>query len=162
MEPVPGTDQREVRRATPADAARVTELVRRAYEGYVERVGRAPAPMDVDYGRAIGEHVVWVVVDRAVLVAVLVLRFHDDHLLIENLAVDPDAQRTGVGTWLLEVAELEARDAGVDELRLYTNELMVDNVAYYRRRGFTETHRAMSDGFGRVHFTKRLDGPRDR
>jgi hypothetical protein len=42
-------------------------------------------------------------------------------------------------------------------MRLYTNAAMTENLAYYSRRGYTETHRAHQDGFHRVFFRKRLD-----
>ncbi len=33
---------------------------------------------------------------------------------------------------------------------------MTENLAYYPRRGYRETHRTMGDGFSRVFFTKNL------
>jgi GNAT superfamily N-acetyltransferase len=78
------------------------------------------------------------------------------YLLVENLAVDPSRQGEGVGTGLLTFAEQQALAAWPGELRLYTNERMVENLAYYPRRGFTETHRAHADGFDRLFFTKTL------
>jgi hypothetical protein len=33
---------------------------------------------------------------------------------------------------------------------------MTENLAYYRRHGYTETHRAGQDGFRRVFFRKLL------
>lgn len=38
----------------------------------------------------------------------------------------------------------------------YTNEAMAENLAYYPRHGFAETHRATDHGYRRVFFTKRL------
>ena len=35
--------------ATPGDAGAVAGCVRAAYAGYVERIGREPAPMAADY-----------------------------------------------------------------------------------------------------------------
>jgi hypothetical protein len=40
------------------------------------------------------------------------------------------------------------------EIRLYTNEAMTENLAYYIRHGYAETHRAGQDGFHRVFFRK--------
>ncbi len=68
--------------------------------------------MGVDYAAVVRDRVVWVAEERATLVGVLVFQLLDDHLLIENLAVAPRAQRTGLGARLLGVAELAARDAG--------------------------------------------------
>jgi ribosomal protein S18 acetylase RimI-like enzyme len=57
---------------------------------------------------------------------------------------------------LLAFAEEEARRCGLPEIRLYTNEAMTENIAYYPRRGYTETHRARDEGFSRVFFRKAL------
>lgn len=43
------------------------------------------------------------------------------------------------------------------EVRLYTSAAMTENLAYYSRQGYTETHRAHHDGIHRVFFRKRLD-----
>ena len=49
-----------------------------------------------------------------------------------------------------------ARSHGLPEVRLYTNEVMTENIAYYPRQGYVETHRDVVNGFHRVFFTKRL------
>jgi ribosomal protein S18 acetylase RimI-like enzyme len=54
-------------------------------------------------------------------------------------------------------AEAEARVLGLPELRLYTNELMTANVAWYPRLGYRETERRAERGFARVFFEKRLN-----
>jgi ribosomal protein S18 acetylase RimI-like enzyme len=53
-------------------------------------------------------------------------------------------------------AEEEARAMGLPELRLYTNEKMVENLGWYPRLGYTETERRAEAGFARVFFTKTL------
>jgi GNAT superfamily N-acetyltransferase len=75
---------------------------------------------------------------------------------VENVAVRPAAQGQGIGGRLLALAEQHARGLGLSEIRLYTNEAMTENLAYYPRRGYTETHRADQDGFRRVFFRKPL------
>jgi ribosomal protein S18 acetylase RimI-like enzyme len=77
-------------------------------------------------------------------------------VLIDNLAVSPACQGLGIGSHLLAVAEDAARSAGLDEVRLFTHQLMVENLRYYARRGYVETHRLQENGFSRVFFTKRL------
>jgi GNAT superfamily N-acetyltransferase len=145
-----------VRPAVPADAAAVPELVESAYRRYVPRIGLRPAPMDADYASLIDGDLVWVAEQDGAVVGVLVLVVAEDHLLIENVAVSPASQGAGVGSLLMHTAERCAREAGVAEVRLYTHELMTENHAYYRHRGFVETHRAVDDGFARVFFTKQL------
>ena len=78
-----------------------------------------------------------------------------DFLLLENIAVLPSRPGRGIGARLLALAEEQARALGRDEIRLYTNEAMTENLTYYPRHGYTETHRAEQDGFRRVFFSKR-------
>lgn len=145
----------EVRAAGPGDVDAVTRLVQLAYEPYVPRIGRRPAPMDADYPAAVDTGRVWVAEGDGTIIGLLVLEIAADHVLVVNVAVAPDAQGRGVGSALLTFAELEADRRGLDTVRLYTNVAMTENIAYYRRRGYQETHRADEDGFGRVFLTKR-------
>jgi ribosomal protein S18 acetylase RimI-like enzyme len=61
-----------------------------------------------------------------------------------------------VGHALLSLAEVEARAAGLDRIRLYTNEAMHENQRLYERIGYVETRRAQQDGFTRVFYEKAL------
>ena len=79
------------------------------------------------------------------------------YLLLDNVAVLPAAQGRGIGARLLALAEDRARALGVPEIRLYTNAAMTENLTYYPRYGYTETHRAQQDGFQRVFFRKPVD-----
>lgn len=145
-----------VRPAGEADAAVLAAVAAEAYRRYVPRIGREPAPMTADYAQAVRSGLTWVAEADGEVVGLLVLVVHPDYLLLENVAVLPSAQRRGVGARMLALAEDEARARGLDEIRLYTNEAMTENLAYYPRHGYAETHRAEQDGFRRVFFTKHL------
>lgn len=144
------------RRARPEDASAITALARRAYGKYVARIGREPKPMTADYHAAITVHQLWVLEEGGSLVAVLELIPAADHLLIENIAVDPSGQRRGIGRRLLTFAETEARRQGLAEIRLYTNERFTENLALYARLGYRETHREPYKGGVIVHMAKPL------
>ncbi len=146
----------EIRPAVGDDAATCQSLVRAAYQHYVARIGREPRPMLDDYDSLIATGEVWVAHDDDDLVAVLVLQTAADHVLIENVAVSPDRQGTGLGSTLLAFAEQHALARGLAEVRLYTNEAMTENLGYYSRRGFVETHRSGDSGLRRVFFTKQV------
>ena len=145
-----------LRPARAADLPAVQALVARAYGHYVARIGKPPGPMLDDYAARIAEGAVSVLEEDGRLVGLLVLLPEADHLLLDNLAVDPAAQGRGHGRRLVAAAEAEARRLGLPELRLYTHELMTENLAMYRRLGFVETHRAEQAGFARVFLRKRL------
>ncbi len=145
-----------VRRAVTADVRAMRELAKMAYQLYIERIGREPAPMTADYGRIVETGQAWVAERDDRIVGLLVLEPAQDHLLLESVAVAPHAQGLGVGGRLLQLAEEQARVHGLPEVRLYTNEAMVENLAYYPRHGYRETHRGTDSGFRRVFFTKVL------
>jgi ribosomal protein S18 acetylase RimI-like enzyme len=148
-----------VRRARQADAAAMAAIARDAYAPYLPRLGRAPAPMTSDYAEVAGGGQAWVATAAGQVVGLLVLVPLPGYLLLENVAVHPDQQGRGIGSRLLAAAERQARMLGVAEIRLYTNEAMTENLAWYRRHGYTETHRADQAGYRRVFFAKRLDRP---
>jgi ribosomal protein S18 acetylase RimI-like enzyme len=147
-----------LRQAAPGDREAVERLVEAAYGMYVERIGKRPAPMDADYAALIDAGLVTVAESEGQVVGILVLVPMEDHLLVENVAVDPAAQRTGLGRRLMARAEDQARARGLSQLRLYTNEKMVENLAWYPRLGYHETERRAESGFARVFFEKRLTG----
>jgi ribosomal protein S18 acetylase RimI-like enzyme len=146
----------DIRRGGAADVDALAELVERAYEGYIERIGRRPGPMDDDYAVKLRDEEVWVADDGHV-VGLLILVARDDNLLIENVAVDPSRQGQGIGRALMAFAEEVARERGLAQMQLYTNEAMVENLALYRRLGYRETSRDEGSGFSRVYLAKRLD-----
>jgi ribosomal protein S18 acetylase RimI-like enzyme len=143
-----------VRSAISDDVSAVERLVRAAYGKYVERLGRQPAPMTADYAALIGAGDSWVVELDGLVVGVMVLQSGRDHLLISNVAVSPGYQGRGLGSRLLVHAEAQARDRGFAEMRLFTNELMHENIALYRKRGWIEYERGEQAGFRRVFMRK--------
>lgn len=145
-----------VRRAGESDAAALSVIADLAYRDYVPRIGRRPAPMTTDYANAVRSGQVWVAAADDEVIGLLVLAARPDHLLIENIAVLPSWQRRGVGARLMALAEDQAGELSLGEIRLYTNEAMTENLAYYPAHGYAETHRAGQDGFRRVFFSKRL------
>lgn len=147
----------EIRPARPADQAAIERTVHDAYRPYIERMGKPPGPMQDDYAVRIAAGEAWVIEDAGTIAGVLVLCDAPDHVLLDNIAVAPAHQGTGVGKRLIAFAEAETRRRGHAEIRLYTHETMVENQALYRRIGFVETHRAEQDGFHRVFMTKALN-----
>ncbi len=147
----------ELRRATDADARTIHDLVHAAYAGYIPRLGRKPAPMLTDQVTAIRTHEVWVLTDGQRIVGVIELIPRDDHLWIDNVAIEPERQGSGLGRRLLLHAEDRARALGVGEIRLATNERFVANIAMYERIGYVETQREPAGGTNVVHFRKPLE-----
>jgi predicted N-acetyltransferase YhbS len=147
------------RLAAPGDVAEVRAIVEAAFEIYIPRIGRPPAPMTADYAAAVDRREVWVVLDNDEIAGLLVLVAQPDHLLLDVLAVRPAAQGHGIGAHLLGLAEDQATALGFAEIRLCTNAAMTENLRYYPRHHYQLTHRAEQDRFQRVFFTKQLPGP---
>ena len=147
-----------IRPAVSADCCRITALATAAYARYLERMNKKPAPMVENYAKCIAEGCVFVLeVPSSVsptIAGFIVLLPGKDVLLLDNVAVDPAAQGRGYGKMLMAFAEKHAREAGFRRISLYTNEAMTENLQLYPRLGYTETHRALEEGFKRVFFSK--------
>jgi ribosomal protein S18 acetylase RimI-like enzyme len=100
-----------------------------------------------------------VAVEGGEVIGFVILIAQPGYLLLDNVAVRPDVQCRGIGTRLLDLAEDHARNLHLGEVRLYTNEAMTENLSYYPRHGYVETHRAEQDGFRRVSSASRWTDP---
>jgi ribosomal protein S18 acetylase RimI-like enzyme len=119
----------------------VARISRDAYAIYLDRLGPEPKPMVQDYAAPIQRAEVSILELDGVAAGVLVLEKKPDHLLIYSIALDPAFQGRGLGTELMRFSETVARADGLPALRLYTNEKMVENIAFYSALGFKETGR---------------------
>ena len=151
-------DETVIRVATAADVDGVRNCVDAAFTPFAIRIGRAPTPMLADYKALTAEGRVFVAEREAAIGGVIVLQWEAEAVLVETLAVHPVCQGCGVGQSLLAHAETEARRAGKSRVRLYTNELMAENLIWYPRRGYVETDRREEAGRRRVFFAKRVGG----
>ena len=147
-----------LRPATDADVPRLTELVQAAYGHYVERIGGPPRPLTDDYAEVVRSRRVTVAERDGEIFGVIVL-IDEGEFEVDNVAVDPAAQGTGVGRALLEHAEAEARAAGFDSVQLLTHELMSENLELYVRIGYVEYDRRSYGEGSLVYLRKPLAGP---
>ena len=145
-----------IRLALPADTARITAIAEAAYRPYLDRMTRHPAPMDEDYGARIAAGETWVLEENGEIFGLLVLEDHAGFLLLDNIAVDPARHGQGLGKQLMAFTEEEARRRSYGVIELYTNEVMVENIALYRRLGYVETKRVQVAGYDRVYLRKAL------
>jgi ribosomal protein S18 acetylase RimI-like enzyme len=145
-----------LRPAKDQDAPALSRLVDDAYRDYIERIGRKPMPMTESYAQVIRASDVSVVEKDGELIGAIVLSSGKEGFCIENVAVHPSHQGTGVGQALLRFAEQEARRAGYDSVYLYTHEKMTENQALYGRIGYVEYERREEEGFSRVFMRKEL------
>jgi GNAT superfamily N-acetyltransferase len=147
-----------IRRARAAESDMVRDVVLSAYRRYVAVIGTEPGPMLDDYAALIAADQVWVLEDTAGIAGALVLQDGPDCFLLDNVAIRPDRQGRGFGRLLLDFAEAEAARCGWETITLYTNALMIENIAIYAARGYVERERRTEKGFDRVYMDKRLGG----
>ena len=145
-----------LRRATADDLPAIRTVIDAAYARYLTRMDKPPAPMSRDYGPSVEAGTTWVT--GSPVTAVLTLYPRDDHLYVENIAVDPSAQGRGLGRALMEFAEHEAARQGLNRMALVTHEVMTENQAIYARLGYVEIERRTEDGYRRIYMEKPLTG----
>ncbi|GAA4925945.1 GNAT family N-acetyltransferase [Streptomyces coeruleoprunus] len=152
----PGADVPEdaIRPATPADVPAVKAVTDAAYHHYIERIGLVPAPMEADHAADVAAGRVFVTGDP--VRGLVVVRTEPDHLYLDNIAVHPDAQGTGLGRRLLAFVEDRARALGLPEVRLLTNAMMWENQKMYAHYGYEVVERRIEGPYDRVHYRKSL------
>lgn len=145
-----------IRRAEAGDLETIKTVVDAAYRKYVERMALLPAPMLRDYAQPVRDGLVDLLCVDGRVIGLLSLVAMGDHLLVENVAIDPIYQGRGWGGRLMAHAEEVAKRDAIGELRLYTNAVMRENIDFYRRLGFVEVDRRTEDGYDRVFMRKQL------
>jgi ribosomal protein S18 acetylase RimI-like enzyme len=143
-----------IRQANAADLPVINEIITAAYTKYLSRMELPPAPMLRDYAPAVQHGAVWVA--GTPVAGLISLVPEEGSLLIENLAVHPAAQGTGLGRALMDFAEQQARKLRLPRLTLYTHVVMTENQAIYAHLGYRETARRSENGYHRVFMQKDL------
>ncbi len=151
-----------IRAATEGDLKPIQKCAVAAYSKYVERLGRAPAPMVADFAAAIDAGLVSVACRDGAVAGFVVFYPAGTSMHLENVAVSPEFAGFGVGRLLIEHAEAQAVLAGMKSIDLYTNEVMTENLSLYPALQYEEYKRQTEDGFRRVYFKKMLDSRADR
>ena len=109
-----------------------------------------------DYEALIQQGHVYVLDDEDGIAGLVVLIPETGTMLLDNVALSPDAQAKGYGRRLIAFAEEEARRRGFGTIRLYTNIAMTENLTLYEGVGYVETHRGEENGYSRIYMEKRL------
>jgi len=145
-----------IRKASPNDAPIAKACVCSAFDKYIERIGKRPGPMLVDFAAEIDANHVWLAEADQAVIGVLVQYETDLGFYIDTVAVSPDLQGAGVGQALLQFAEREAVRRGCRSVCLCTNAKMTENQIFYPRMGYIEYERKVDGGYDRVFYRKQL------
>lgn len=146
-----------IRLAKPEDQARIEIIADDAYTLYLDRMDKKPFPMLDDYKTHIEAKHVYVLEDAEQIVGYIVLIPEDGKtLLLDNIGVSPCFQKKGYGKKLMFFAEKWAKEHGCTSIILYTNIVMRENLVYYPKLGYAETHRIQEKGYSRVYLKKEV------
>jgi len=119
-------------------------------------MGVTPAPMVADFAAAVAAKTVAVVASDDGIVGFCVHYPREDHMHLENVAVDPRFAGQGLGGALIAHIEAAATATGLVAVELYTNIHMTENHTLYPALGYIETDRRREDGFDRIFYRKEL------
>jgi len=150
------TQEVMVRSATTEDLPNIKHCAKLAYQKYIERMQREPAPMHADFAKLIDRNAVAVATSGHKFAGFVVFYKRDNHTHLENVAVQPELAGQGIGRILITHVEQQAIKHGITRIELYTNEVMHENFGLYKHLGYTETDRREEDGFNRVFYSKKL------
>ena len=145
-----------IRPAREKDVPAIKNCVDDAFGKYIERIGKTPAPMLLDYPAHVNEGKVWVAETKGDLCGMLVLFPTEEGFYLDTIAVSPSFQGTGVGRTLLQFAEREALRRGFTSIYLCTNAKMTENQILYPKIGYVQYAHYMEDGYDRIFYRKQL------
>jgi GNAT superfamily N-acetyltransferase len=124
-------------KARPPQHKEAEQILRAAFAPYVRKLGRELAddafawlPAALDRGD------IYLAVEATEVVGVMATTRRATEMTLDQIAVNPLRQGTGVGSWLLARIEEVARSEGIRVLSLDTAEMAEDNVRLYARHGF--------------------------
>ena len=154
------------RTAVLSEGKEVERVIRAAFTPYVRALGREiPAAGSAGFAEGWERFVaelergdVYVALDGEGIVGAVRTKPQEKGLYIQQIAVDPVRQGTGVGSWLLQRIDEVARAQGLGGLSLETAEMAVANIRLYQRHGFEIVSRGPPDHgldpHTRVHMVK--------
>ena len=141
------------RRAVVEDYKLINTIALKAYEKYVERMGKEPVPMRPSIQK---EDVVFVCEDNKQIIAFAILVKINDQIILESIAVDPLHQKKGIGNNFIKYIEQYLIKQKINKYQLYTNEKMFENIDWYQKIGFKIFKKVTEKGFNRIYFEKQL------
>lgn len=145
-----------IRKADIDDLEAIEDIAIESYSIYLKRMNKAPAPMLEDYKKLIQNQLVYVLENESIIIGFLVLIPKSEALVLDNIAIHPKYQSKGYGKKLMSFAEETGRTMGFNEIHLYTNVKMVENLGIYRHLGWVEYERRTDVGYDRVYLKKGL------
>ncbi len=152
----------EIRRAEPADALAIAEVLRAAFREfkplYTEEGFAATVLDPAQVTQRMQEGPVWLALQNGATVATVAAVVRMESVYIRGMAAVPAARGTGIGTALLRCVEDWAEAQGCIRLFLSTTPFLDSAIRLYEKCGFCRTDEGSGDLHGTPLFTmeKRL------
>jgi ribosomal protein S18 acetylase RimI-like enzyme len=110
--------------------------------------------MTADYAHAVRAHIIDLMIVDENMVGLIELAPEPECLLIVNVAVLPTERGNGYGHALMAHAVDIAQSLDRKRIRLYTNKLMAENIALYKKLGYAiDREELFPDGREAVHMS---------
>ena len=130
----------EIRRATPADAETIANLIYEAFSpfesDYTPGAFEYTTPKADAIGSRFKEGPIWIADIDGEPVGTVSGMLDGDRFYIRSMAIKPSVQRGGIGQRLLETLEAYAREKGFEKLYLYTTFVLPGAKRLYEKNGF--------------------------
>jgi len=135
----------QFKKATFADASKLSKLVNSAYRGDSSKAGWTTEEHLLDGLRTnkkkikdmIGEHHIEVALDeKDEIIGCVYLENHKTHLYLGMLTINPYIQTKGFGKALLEQSEKIAKAWGVPKIKMTVIDTRAELISFYERRGY--------------------------
>jgi len=166
MNAVPVLEKVEIRLGTPDDAEAVSNLLLGAFlpfkAEYTDGAFEFTTPTADVIRERFGDGPIWIAIRDGVAVGTVSGLPEADRFYIRSMAIDPLAQRSGVGQRLLETLETHARENGFERLYLYTTFVLSGARRLYEKNGFYVVRETLPEEWfdmGGIEMEKKLDQP---
>lgn len=95
----------QIRSALTTDIADIKRCAQKAYAKYIERMGKEPAPMHVDFAAQIANEYIHLAIYEDKFAGYVVFCPEGDHMHLESVAVLPEYSGRGIGKRLIDHVE---------------------------------------------------------
>lgn len=140
----------ELKKATPADAAVIVQLLNSAYRGEASTKGWTTEAHLIDGDVRTNEatvleameqpgSVTLLCLDDGTPVGTVNLQQHGAKIYLGMFAVTPFLQGKGIGKQLLQAAEIHAREAGCIAIYMHVVSVRRELIDWYIRHGYADT-----------------------
>ncbi|RKH11996.1 GNAT family N-acetyltransferase [Corallococcus sp. CA053C] len=132
-------DRSQLREAVPGDAARLSQVLREAFEEYRGRLDPPSSAHDKTEAlvmRELRDGGAFVAEADGVLRGCVFFHPKADHVYLDRLAVLPAFRGQGLSLRLMEAVESRARELGHSRVRLSVRLALESHHAWYARQGY--------------------------